>query len=150
MSIPRTIEKLNKKGEGLQMKNIVNQIATRIRKSFISMGQFSLNMGKQIETFIDKQVDTYFENMKTGDSGEDEKIKERTKFKASIVFILCFVIILAVPISFAFSTAKAKLVELTIKSPNEIMMNLEDKVEMYPVVDMAAGFYITETALEEA
>ena len=105
------------------MKNAVNQIVNGVRNFFASISQSSKQMSRQIETYVDEQIDERYENMKTGKPREDRKTRERVKFKAGIVFILCLMIILAIPVTFIFSAIKGKLVEYSIKSPNEIMMN---------------------------
>ena len=131
------------------MKNAVNQIVNGVRSFFASISHSSVQMGRQIETYVDEQVDERYENMKTGKPREDRKTRERVKFKAGIVFILCLLIILAVPVTFIFSALKGKLVEFTIKSPNEIMMNLEDKAEIYPEIEVISGSYIPDAAAEK-
>lgn len=131
------------------MKNAVNQIVNGVRSFFASISHSSIQMGRQIETYVDEQIDERYENMKTGKPREDRKTRERVKFKAGIVFILCLMIILAVPVTFIFSALKGKLVEFTIKSPNEIMMNLEDKAEIYPEIEEISGSYIPDAAAEK-
>ena len=131
------------------MKNAVNQIVNGVRSFFASISHSSVQMGRQIETYVDEQIDERYENMKTGKPREDRKTRERVKFKAGIVFILCLLIILAVPVTFIFSALKGKLVEFTIKSPNEIMMNLEDKAEIYPEIEVISGSYIPDAAAEK-
>ena len=131
------------------MKNAVNQIVNGVRSFFASISHSSVQMGRQIETYVDEQIDERYENMKTGKPREDRKTRERVKFKAGIVFILCLLIILAVPVTFIFSALKGKLVEFTIKSPNEIMMNLEDKAEIYPEIEEISGSYIPDAAAEK-
>lgn len=131
------------------MKNAVNQIVNGVRSFFASISHSSIQMGRQIETYVDEQIDERYENMKTGKPREDRKTRERVKFKAGIVFILCLMIILAVPVTFIFSALKGKLVEFTIKSPNEIMMNLEDKAEIYPEIEEISGSYIPAAAAEK-
>ena len=131
------------------MKNAVNQIVNGVRSFFASISHSSIQMGRQIETYVDEQIDERYENMKTGKPREDRKTRERVKFKAGIVFILCLMIILAVPVTFIFSALKGRLVEFTIKSPNEIMMNLEDKAEIYPEIEEISGSYIPDAAAEK-
>ena len=131
------------------MKNAVNQIVNGVRNFFASISQSSKQMSRQIETYVDEQIDERYENMKTGKPREDRKTRERVKFKAGIVFILCLMIILAIPVTFIFSAIKGKLVEYSIKSPNEIMMNLEDKAEIYPDIEEISGSYIPDAAAEK-
>lgn len=131
------------------MKNAVNQIVNGVRNFFASISQSSKQMGRQIESYVDEQIDERYENMKTGKPREDRKTREKVKFKAGIVFILCFMIILAIPVTFIFSAIKGKLVEFSIKSPNEIMMNLDDKAENYPEIEVISGSYIPDAAAEK-
>ena len=126
------------------MQNAMNQMANSIRNFFVLIGNSFMKMGKQIENYVDEQIEERYQNMRTGKFGEDEKIRAGIKLKAGIVFIFCLIVILTITVTFIFSLAKDKLDEITIKSPNEIMMNLDDKAEMYPVVEVAAGFYIPE------
>lgn len=130
------------------MKNAVSNIVNGVRHFFASIGQSSTNMGKQIGNYVDEQIDEKYESLKTGKPREDRKAREKLKFKAGIVFILCLVIILAIPVTFIFSAIKGKLVEFSIKSPNEIMMDLDDKAEIYPEIETISGAYTTDAAAE--
>ena len=131
------------------MKNAVNQIVNGIRNFFASIGHSSIQMGRQIESYVDEQIDERYKNMKTGKPREDRKTRERVKLKAGIVFILCLMIILAIPMAFIFSAVKGKLIEFSIKSPNEIMMNLDNKAEIYPDIKVISGSYIPDAAAEK-
>lgn len=133
----------------MQMKNAVNQIVNGVRNFFASISHSSIQMGRQIESYVDEQIDERYKNMKTGKPREDRKTRERVKLKAGIVFILCLLIILAIPMTFIFSAVKGKLIEFSIKSPNEIMMNLEDKAEIYPDIEVISGSYIPDAAAEK-
>lgn len=128
------------------MKNTLHRLIDTISNFFSSFCGSSKNITQQIGQYVDEQIDERYENMKTGKPREDRKTRERIKFQAGLVFIICLVIILAIPATYLFSALKGKLVEFSIKSPNEIMLDLGDKAEIYPEVEVISGAYIPDAA----
>ena len=84
------------------MKKIVNTIVNAVGKFFSTIFGSSKMMVNQIDQFVDEK----YENMKTGKPREDRKKREKVKFFTGVVFILCLVLILAIPVSFMFSKVK--------------------------------------------
>ena len=132
------------------MKKIVNRIVNAVGKFFSTIFGSSKMMVNQIDQFVDEKIDEKYENMKTGKPREDRKNREKVKFFTGVVFILCLVLILAIPVSFMFSKVKRLLVEASIKTPDEITMQLGDHAEEnYPDIDKVSGVYINDSSAKQ-
>lgn len=132
------------------MKKIVNTIVNAVGKVFSTIFGSSKMMVNQIDQFVDEKIDEKYENMKTGKPREDRKNREKVKFFTGVVFILCLVLILAIPVSFMFSKVKRLLVEASIKTPDEITMQLGDHAEEnYPDIDKVSGVYINDSSAKQ-
>lgn len=130
------------------MKKALDRIVKKIHDFFASDDQPFKKIVMQINQYLNEQIDELFENMKTGKPREDRKTRERVKVCTGVIFILCGAIIIAFPLTYIISVFTGKLTELSVKSPNEIIMDLDDRVENYPEVEMIPGIYTPDTAAE--
>lgn len=132
------------------MKKRVNTIVNAVGKLFSTLfGTFKM-MVNQIVQFVDEKITEKYENMKTGNPRKDRKNREKVKFFSGVVFVLCLVFILAIPISYMFFKVKRLLVEASIKTPDEISMQLGDHAEEnYPEIDKLSGVYINDASAKQ-
>ena len=124
------------------MKRTINGIAQKIEGTGRYFCQSSKKMAQQINNYIDEQIDERYENMKTGKPREDRRTREKLRFFSGIVFIGCIALLVAVPIGGIVSAAKDQIIELTIKSPDELLSNLSnDYTENYPEIQVISDDY---------
>lgn len=115
------------------MGNIIKQILKNISKT-------PKNIAVQVDQYVDKKINKAYDNIKI------EK-RQQVKFFTSIIVIVCLVIIFLVPIAYTFTKIKAKFLEHSIKSPNQIMHDLDGCIsENYPKIeiDVLKGAYIDD------
>lgn len=132
------------------MKFRLSVIAEKIKGIFLLFCRSSKNMVLQMDEYIDDQIEERYGNMITGKPREDRKAREKVKFLSGMIFMVCIVLLLAVPFFRITAIAKSKIIEGTIKSPDEMLYNLSDNsTENYPEVEMLSGVYIPETKLDQ-
>lgn len=123
----------------------MKQIKDSIKKIF----GIPKTMVKEIDKTIDEKIEKKYEDLKTGVLQEDIKKRNKVRFYTGVIFILCLVIIVMIPITFVFAKVKQFVIETSIKSPNEIVLRLQDEnIENYPEVDESADDYIIDPTAE--
>lgn len=123
----------------------MKQIKDSIKKIF----GIPKTMVKEIDKTIDEKIEKKYEDLKTGVLQEDIKKRNKVRFYTGVIFILCLVIIVMIPITFVFAKVKQFVIETSIKSPNEIVLRLQDEnIENYPEVDESTDDYIMNPTAE--
>lgn len=123
----------------------MKQIKDSIKKIF----GIPKTMVKEIDKTIDEKIEKKYEDLKTGVLQEDIKKRNKVRFYTGVIFILCLVIIVMIPITFVFAKVKQFVIETSIKSPNEIVLRLQNEnIEDYPDVDESTGDYIVNPTAE--
>lgn len=119
------------------MKKMIKQFLTNISKT-------PKDIAVQVDQYVDKKIDKAYDAIKI------EK-RPKVKFFTGIIIMVCLVIILLVPITYTFTKLKTKLMEHSIKSPDQIMRDLDgctSDFQNYPEIDVVNSAYIdnqTET-----
>lgn len=128
------------------MKYTINSVAQKIKRNVFC--QSSKKMVFQINNYIDEQINEHYESMKTGIPGQDRKTRLKLCFFSSIVFIGSMALLIVMPIGSLVSVAKDQIIEWTIKSPDELLLNLSnDYIENYPEIQVVFDEY---TRMENA
>ncbi len=133
------------------MKPTLSSIVERIQGFFAFFSRSSKKMVLQVDQYVDEQIEERYTSLKTGKPREDRKMRERIKFFSGIIFLGCILLLLAAPIIHLTSAIKGKIVEATIKSPDEMVSNLTGyKQDYYSELQMFSGVYIFDVPAESA
>lgn len=113
------------------MKKMIKQFLTNISKT-------PKDIAIQVDQYVDKKIDKAYDAIKI------EK-RPKVKFFTGLIIMVCLVIILLVPITYTFTKLKTKLIEHSIKSPDQIMRDLDGctaNFQNYPEIDVVNSAYI--------
>ena len=124
------------------MKRIINNIAQKMKGTSWYFCQLSKKMVLQINKYIDEQINESYESIKTGKPKQDRKTKAKLRFFSGIVFIGCVVLLVGMPVGSLVSALKDRIIESTIKSPDELLLNLSNNyIENYPEIQVIFDDY---------
>ena len=130
------------------MKKENSRINQYIQNISTSVGSAIKEMVIKIDGYIEERIETWFVQMETDQRYDNRRLRERAQFGSAIVFIGCIILFIAIPLTGIFSVVKGEMIEHSIKSPNEIMLSLEDEAEFYPEIEVISGEYNSERRQE--